>query len=69
MNNNSREKRVVELTKGDIQGLMRSPDDLESAYMNWIDRSKSRSFLDQISDCKNLDEKVDWLEKKFCRDT
>lgn len=41
MSNNSPEKGVAEPTEWEIQGLMRSPDDLESAHMNWIDRSKS----------------------------
>ena len=64
MSNNSPEKGVAEPTRWNIQGL-RSPDDLESAHVNWIDRSKSRSFLDQTPDRKDLDEEVDWLEKNL----
>ena len=55
-------------TGWDIQGLTKSLDNLESAYRDWANRSKSRKLLDQTSDQKDLDKEVDWVEKKPSRD-
>ena len=52
-------------TGWDIHGLTKSPDDLESARINWISQSKSRKLLDQTSNRRDLDEEVDWVEENL----
>lgn len=65
INHSLHSKMEATPTEWDIQGLIKSPDHLESAYMDWISRSKSRRLVDQISHKKDLDEEVYWIEKNL----
>ena len=49
----------------DIYGLTKFSDNLESARIDWIGRSKSRKLFNQTSNQKDLDEEVDWVEENL----
>lgn len=52
-------------TGWDIHGLTKSLEDLESARVDWIGRSKSQKLLDQDSNQKDLHEEVNWIEENL----
>lgn len=54
---------IVEPMRRDIQDQIGSPDNLKLAHINWIQRSKSWIFVNQISDYRDLDEEVNSIEK------
>lgn len=64
---NSPDKAVAEPTDWDLKCLMGSADDLKSAHVDWIERSKGRNFFNHASSCKDLDEEMEWLEKNLTK--
>lgn len=56
---NPSKKEIAKPIEWNIQFLIESLDNRKSAHLNWIEWSKSQSFLDQRSDFKNLNEEVD----------
>lgn len=65
ISNNLAKKGAIESTGWDIQGLIGCPDNLDLAYVDWTNRSRSRNFLELSSTQKDLDEEVQWLEKNL----
>lgn len=59
------DKEIIAATDWDLQGLDESPNNLQSAYTDWVDQSKGRGLLDHTSDQKDLDKEVEWLEENL----
>lgn len=52
-------------TGWDIQGLIESPEKLQSTYMDWLSRSQARSLVGITSSQRDLDKEVGWLEENL----
>lgn len=52
-------------TSRNIQGLTKSLEDLELAFIDQTSQSKSQKLFDQTSNNKHLDKEVDWIEKSL----
>lgn len=59
------DKEVAAPTGWDIQGLIDSPEKLQSAYRDWLSRSQARSLVGITSSQRDLDEEVGWLEENL----
>ena len=50
-----------------IYGFTKFADDLESAHLNWISQNRSQKSPNKISNPRDLDKKVDWVEENLAR--